>query len=289
MVSYCLFHLFGKLSMQLSEENRPYTLVTSQRPFHQHENPLFAFLFDQYVTKKYEASATNPRFNRMVQWHKDGREALFFHQAFVLVDFPIFQNFDLNDLHLSIDYKLSDIESNPQRQLPPHHASLVYLNSKTKETIRVRIEYTERGNSIYAKLVNADSSQAYLSLSVIQKEHLLIQAKPAQQLLAFFLQASQQVQYQLLLDIDALDNQLRISGQAVKHLLQRLIERLTSYSRYSGYRDGRLPIYQDYLARLDVVESPTLIQITEDNNSRQVSEADISTVINSEATIHFPV
>ena len=72
----------------------------------------------------------------MVEWDKDGRKALFFHLAFVPVYFPIFQDFDLTDLHLRVDYKLMDTDNVPHRKLPPHYVSLIYVNSKIEEKSR---------------------------------------------------------------------------------------------------------------------------------------------------------
>ena len=60
--------------MQDSEELLPYTLVASQRRFHPHENPLFAYLVDHYSQKKRDEIETNPGFERMVEWDKDGRK-----------------------------------------------------------------------------------------------------------------------------------------------------------------------------------------------------------------------
>ena len=100
-----------ELSIQQSDELLPYTLVASHRRFHPHENPLFAYLVDHYSQLKRDEIKTNPGFEHMEEWDKDGRKALFFHLAFVPVDFPVFQNFDLTDLHLSVDYKLNVLVS----------------------------------------------------------------------------------------------------------------------------------------------------------------------------------
>ena len=242
--------------MQPAEELLPYTLVASHRRFHPHENPLFAYLVDHYSQLKRDEIKTNPGFEHMEEWDKDGRKALFFHLAFVPVDFPVFQNFDLTDLHLSVDYKLIDTDSIPQRKLPPHHVSLIYINSKIGEKITVRIEYTERCNLIYAKLQHLDGSLEYPSLTAIQKEHLLLQAISSQQLLQNFLHANQQTQYQLLLEVEDLDNQLKNDSVLVESILLELITRLTKYSRYSGYWDGRIDIYQSYLSKLHTIDTP---------------------------------
>ena len=168
--------------MKHSEELLPYTLVASKSRFHPHENPLFAYLVDHYQQKSCDEIETNPGFERMVEWEKDGRKALFCHIAFVPVDFPVFQNFDLTDLHLSVDCKLVDTDSIPHRKLPPHHVSLVYINRKTEQKITVRIEYTKRANLIYATLRHLDgSSKESLQLTTIQKEYLLLQAISSQQ------------------------------------------------------------------------------------------------------------
>jgi hypothetical protein len=240
--------------MQHAEEISPFTLVNSQRRYQAHENPLFSYLFDEYKNKKHNTN--NPGFTRLGECNQDGRHALFFHQSFKEMDFSIFQNFTLTDLHLSVDRKLIDTTSTPHRKLPPHHISLVYAN-KLGETITVRIENSIHQTDIYAKQHVADGSINHLTLTSLQKEYLLIQASSAQQLLQAFIQAKQQLQYQLLLEVEKLEQILINTPVHKENTLNELLKLLTQYVRYNGYWDGRIDRYREQLDDLLLTKSGT--------------------------------
>lgn len=238
--------------MQTNEELSPFTLVRSQRRYQPYENPLFAYLIDQYNHIK--QSTNNPGFTRIGKCIQDGRHALFFHQAFTEIDFPIFEKFSLTDLHLSIDHILLNTTSTPPRKLPPYHISMVYTNT-TEETINVRIEFVRYETEIYTKQYFPDGSITHLTLSSLQKEYLLLQASSAQQLLQAFIQANQQAQYQLLIKVERLEKRLIENSASKENTLQELIECLTEYVRYRGYWDSRIDRYQEQLEHLNIAQS----------------------------------
>lgn len=251
--------------MQLSDE-QPYTLVSPQRRFHPHENPLFAYLADRFGEPN---SVDHSDFKYMEKSEKNGRNALFFHHDLVPIDFPIFSGFTLHDLHLSVDHRLVDTACVPQRKLPPFHISLVYQN-KDHVKIKVRIEHTKHRPLIYAKMQHIDGSIIHPSLSNLQKESLLLQAAPAQHLLQSFLQAHQQTQYQLLLKVEMLNAQLRDDNFEMENVLNDLIIHLTQYARYSGYYDSRIERYQSQLNKVRTVPEKILdIQQSEQEESSE--------------------
>lgn len=241
--------------MQHAEEISSFTLVNSQRRYQAYENPLFFYLFDQYKNKN-KQNTNNPGFTRLGECNQDGRHALFFHQSFIEIDFPIFQNFRLTDLHLSVDRRLIDTTCTPHRKLPPDHISLVYVN-KAGETITVRIENISNQIEIYAKQHVIDGSISHLTLTSLQKEYLLLQASSAQQLLQAFIQAKQQLEHKLLFEVEELEK-LLIKNQVDKEkALNELIDLLTVYVGYTGYWDGRLDRYREQLDYLKMTESCT--------------------------------
>lgn len=238
--------------MQTSKELSSFTVVNSKRRYQPDENPLFNYLIDEYKNKK--RSTNNPGFTRIGECEQDGRHALFFHQTFTEIDFPVFEKFSLTDLHLSVDHILLNTTTTPARKLPPYHISLVYTN-KIGENINVRIEFVKHQTEIYAKHYFPDDSITHLTLSSLQKEYLLLQASSAQQLLQAFVQHNQLAQYQLLSEVERLEKLLIENSSPKEETLQKIIECLTQYVRYRGYWDSRIDRYQEQLEHLKIAQS----------------------------------
>lgn len=234
-------------------EEQPYCAIESKRRFNPGESPVFHFLNEQF-DDLHDIKRKCPTLVRREPCNNKERSALIFHQQCDDVDFPIFRGFERNRQHLTADLTVVDPETG--RKLDPCHASVYYLNALTQQVICVHVYYNALGHlshtAIHAKMEEPDGSVTPIQLTRIQKEYILRQTQPTQQLLLVLLREKDRIQEVLLNTVKQLEEQLseQHGKPESQPILEQLSENLCRLIRYNGVWDARLDFYELYLDNL---------------------------------------